>query len=60
MFVVAVQHDFTISTQSLDMVIATRQVQDRGTNQAPILGPANQTYKQQQLIMHNLKLDQII
>ena len=32
---------FTISTQSLDMVIATRQVQDRGTNQAPILGPAN-------------------
>ena len=32
---------FTISTQSLDMVIATRQVQDRGTNQAPILGTIN-------------------
>ena len=32
---------FTIATQSLDMVIATRQVQDRGIQQAPILGPAN-------------------
>ena len=30
---------FNLSTQSLDMVISTFQVQDRGTNQAPILGP---------------------
>ena len=30
---------FNISTQSLDMVISTFQVQDRGTQQAPILGP---------------------
>jgi hypothetical protein len=29
---------FNLSTQSLDMVISTYQVQDRGTNQAPILG----------------------
>ena len=29
---------FNISTQSLDMVISTFQVQDRGTQQAPILG----------------------
>ena len=27
-----------LSTQSLDMVISTFQVQDRGTQQAPILG----------------------
>ena len=32
---------FNISTQSLDMVISTFQVQDRGTNQAPILGQIN-------------------
>ena len=30
---------FNLSTQSLDMVISTYQVQDRGTNQLPILGP---------------------
>ena len=30
---------FNISTQSLDMVISTFQVQDRETQQAPILGP---------------------
>ena len=29
---------FNLSTQSLDMVISTFQVQDRGTQQAPILG----------------------
>jgi hypothetical protein len=29
---------FNLSTQSLDMVISTYQVQDRGTQQAPILG----------------------
>ncbi len=29
---------FNLSTQSLDMVISTYQVQDRGVNQAPILG----------------------
>jgi hypothetical protein len=29
---------FNISTQSLDMVISTFQVQDRGTQQAPVLG----------------------
>jgi hypothetical protein len=29
---------FNISTQSLDMVISTFQIQDRGTQQAPILG----------------------
>jgi hypothetical protein len=29
---------FKISTQSLDMVLSTFQVQDRGTQQAPILG----------------------
>jgi hypothetical protein len=32
---------FNLSTQSLDMVISTFQVQDRDTQQAPILGPAN-------------------
>jgi len=32
---------FNISTQSLDMVISTFQVQDRDTQQAPILGQAN-------------------
>ena len=32
---------FNISTQSLDMVISTFQVQDRGINQAPILGQIN-------------------
>ncbi len=30
-----------LSTQSLDMVISTYQVQDRDTQQAPILGQAN-------------------
>jgi hypothetical protein len=34
---------FNISTQSLDMVISTFQVQDRDTQQAPILGQANTT-----------------
>ena len=29
---------FNLSTQSLDMVISTFQVQDRGTQQAPVLG----------------------
>ncbi len=29
---------FNLSTQSLDMVISTFQVQDRGTQQAPISG----------------------
>ncbi len=29
---------FNLSTQSLDMVISTFQVQDRGAQQAPILG----------------------
>ena len=29
---------FNLSTQSLDMIISTFQVQDRGTQQAPILG----------------------
>ena len=32
---------FNLATQSLDMVISTFQVQDRDTQQAPILGPAN-------------------
>ena len=32
---------FNLSTQSLDMVISTFQVQDRDTQQAPILGPCN-------------------
>ena len=32
---------FNLSTQSLDMVISTFQVQDRDTQQAPILGQAN-------------------
>jgi hypothetical protein len=32
---------FNISTQSLDMVVSTFQVQDRDTQQAPILGQAN-------------------
>ena len=32
---------FNLSTQSLDMVISTFQVQDRDTAQAPILGQAN-------------------
>ena len=36
---------FNISTQSLDMVIATRQVQDRGINQAPILGTPSTNYQ---------------
>ena len=35
---------FNISTQSLDMVISTRQVQDRGINQAPILGTPSSNY----------------
>ena len=35
---------FTIATQSLDMVIHTRQVQDRGTQQAPILGKSQFKY----------------
>ena len=34
---------FNISTQSLDMVISTFQVQDRETQQAPILGQGNAT-----------------
>ena len=34
---------FNISTQSLDMVISTFQVQDRDTQQAPIFGQANTT-----------------
>ena len=34
---------FNISTQSLDMVISTFQVQDRDVQQAPILGQANST-----------------
>ncbi|MEI6628856.1 MAG: hypothetical protein WCN27_05600, partial [Alphaproteobacteria bacterium] len=37
---------FNISTQSLDMVISTFQVQDRGINQAPILGSVNTNYIQ--------------
>ena len=36
---------FNVSTQSLDMVIATRQVQDRGINQAPILGTPSTNYQ---------------
>ena len=36
---------FNLSTQSLDMVIATRQVQDRGINQAPILGNPSTNYQ---------------
>ena len=36
---------FNLSTQSLDMVIATRQVQDRGINQAPILGTPSTNYQ---------------
>ena len=35
---------FNISTQSLDMIISTRQVQDRGINQAPILGTPSSNY----------------
>ena len=35
---------FNLSTQSLDMVISTRQVQDRGTNQLPILGTPASVY----------------
>ena len=37
---------FNISTQSLDMVISTFQVQDRGTQQQPILGSVNTNYVQ--------------
>ena len=35
---------FNLLTQSLDMVISTRQVQDRGTNQLPILGTPASVY----------------